>query len=180
MKSKQTFIKLSLIALTVLILGAFAWQIEDVSNFTGIQVKATALATATPLTELWRGNTGQALVIRNTSGTPQAWVNSDGATTINNLTAPTFVATAVSGGSLTIGGVAFSGPIRFGNLTFTDGVTVTHSLGTTPTSVIISPSWTSTSVTQTLFITNVGSSTFEVKITDGAITTTTAYWMAGK
>jgi hypothetical protein len=70
--------KILIFVLAAVVLAAFAWQIEGVTNFTGIQIKATALGTATPLLEIYNQGVGQSLVIRNSSGTPVFNVNANG------------------------------------------------------------------------------------------------------
>lgn len=85
-----------------------------------------------------------------------------------------------SGASFTIGGATQTGAVRSGSVTATDGLTVTHSLGTTPTAVVVSPSWTGTgaTITQTVYVSNVNASTFSLEFTNGAVTQTVLYWMA--
>lgn len=104
--TNKTF--LFLLSLTVLALLAWpvAAQIEDVSDFTGLKIKATALATATPLVEIYNQGNSQSLVVRDSGGTPEVVINANGAMTINSLNSPAMVATTVSGGGLTISGAA--------------------------------------------------------------------------
>jgi hypothetical protein len=84
-------------------------------------------------------------------------------------------------GTLTIDGVTESGPTLFGAQTAaTDGLTITHGLGTTPTVVFLQPAWSSAAVTQTIYPGNVGDTTFSIEFTTGAVTNTTVYWQVGK
>jgi hypothetical protein len=87
-----------------------------------------------------------------------------------------------SGATFSVDGTTASGITRYGSVSATDGLTVTHSLGTTPTSVIVSPSWTGdgSTITQTVYVSNVNSSTFSLEFTTGGVTNTTVYWMAGQ
>jgi hypothetical protein len=110
-------------------------QIEDVTNFTGVQAKATALGTATPLAEFWRqSNTGDTLLIRDARGTPRIRVApTSGAMTVDNLTLSTVVAPVV--------GYPTPGIICNRNTqTITDTATFTSTVTaiTTPSSVMCS------------------------------------------
>jgi len=86
-----------------------------------------------------------------------------------------------TGSTFSISGTTVSGPVRFGSqAAATDGITITHGLGTTPTSVVISPEWGDNTVTQTVYVSQVGASTFSIEFTNGAVTNTTIYWIAGR
>lgn len=84
-------------------------------------------------------------------------------------------------GTLTVDDVTISGPTLFGAQTAaTDGLTITHGLGTTPTVVFLQPVWSSAGVTQTLYPGNIGATTFSIEFSTGAVTNTTVYWQVGK
>jgi len=86
-----------------------------------------------------------------------------------------------TGSTFSISGTIASGPVRFGSQAAAiDGITITHGLGTTPTSVVISPVWGDNTVTQTVYVSQVGASTFSIEFTSGAVTNTTVYWVAGR
>jgi hypothetical protein len=105
MKTKLTLLALAL--LIILVLVGFA-QIEGVTNFTGVQIKATSLGTATPLLEIYNQGVGQSLVIRDSGGTPEFVVNANGGVTANSLTAAVIGASA-SGQKCVYGTQAISG-----------------------------------------------------------------------
>jgi len=90
----MTKIKILLFIIAIALLVAFAFQIEGVTNFTGIQIKATSLATATPLFEIYNQGVGQSLVIRDSGGTPEVYVNANGALNANSI--------ALADGNLTV------------------------------------------------------------------------------
>lgn len=89
-----------------------------------------------------------------------------------------------STGSLTLEGVAFSGPVVFGaESNVISGALIAHGLGTTPTAIILTPFYSTSSgeFTQTLSISATNATSFTVNISPGAVTTiTTVYWMAGR
>ena len=62
-------------------------QIQDVSDFTGIKIKATALTTATPLLEVYNQGSSQSVVVRDSAGTPVFTVDEDGGVTSANTLA---------------------------------------------------------------------------------------------
>ncbi len=72
---------------------------------------------------------------------------------------------------LAIGGVAFSGPMKYGtSATYTSGASITHGFSVTPTVCILSP----LEITATLTITSTGFSS------DTADHANPVYWMCGK
>jgi hypothetical protein len=82
--------------------------------------------------------------------------------------------------TLYLEGRQFSGPVRFGSATaLATPVTVTHGLGVTPTSIILTPYYNG-ALTQTAFITGSNSTSFTILLESGPVTTTTVYWMAGR
>jgi len=94
-KKSSLIVTVAWAALLFIALSAFALQIEDVTNFTGIQVKATALGTETPLAEFWRGSgSGDALIIRDSRGTPRIQVAATSGA-ISNLVVSTVVAPVI-------------------------------------------------------------------------------------
>jgi len=80
--------------LAALILVAFAYQIEGVTDFTGIQIKATSIGTSSPRLEIHNQGVSQSFVIRDSGGTPEFIVNSAGGVTANSLTAAVLGASA--------------------------------------------------------------------------------------
>lgn len=97
--------------------------------------------------------------------------------------APTFSAgVTLTDGALTLDGVAQSGPVTFGSASVISGGRIAHGLGTTPTSIIITPFQAAAdgTFTQTLSISATNATSFTVNISTGSVTTTVAYWMAGK
>lgn len=110
--------KILIFVLAALVLGAFAYQIEGVTTFTGIQIKATSIGTATPLLEIHNQGVGQSLVIRDSGGTPEFVVNANGGVTANTLTAPV------------IGASASGQKCVYGTQTISNTAAITHGLST--------------------------------------------------
>ena len=99
-----------------------------------------------------------------------------------NNTGSSYVDTSVITTSLSLGGIAFTGAMKYGRaLSVSDGSTIAHGLGATPTMCIVSPEHTST-FSQTLSIRLIGPTYITVSIGGiGAVTTLTAVdWMCGK
>lgn len=59
-------------------MAAFALQIEGVTNFTGVHVQATSMATATPLLMVENDGVSRSFEVRNSSATPVFSVDNDG------------------------------------------------------------------------------------------------------
>lgn len=125
----------------------------------------TAVGTATPAAVINNDGVSNLLEVRDSS-TPVFTVGQNGA--------------AVFSGTLALEGVAFSGPVVFGSVTATDGLTITHGLGTTPTMILLEPVWATDTITQEWYVSDTGSVTFALQISTGALTTTTVYWQAGR
>lgn len=152
------------------------------STLTSLNAGTTVLSqtlTVTGATTLNGGLTmdTDALTVADTSGNTQikGTLGVTGATTLNGNT--------TLGGTLSLEGVTFSGPVKFGSQTAaTSGITITHGLGTTPTSVIIIPSWAgaAATITQTAYVSNVNATTFAIEFTNGDLTQADVYWMAGR
>jgi hypothetical protein len=123
------------ILITALVVGGLAGlrmagaQIEDVTNFTGLQIKATNLGTATPLAEFWRNSTtGQSLVVRDGRGTPRVMVEAtsgaitlDGPVTQSGAVSQSGLQT-LTGGAVISPNLVVQGPLAKG--TATPGVTI--------------------------------------------------------
>lgn len=79
--------------------------------------------------------------------------------------------------TLTLESIAFSGPVTFGAaITQTDGSTIAHGLGTTPTVAILTPY---TAVTATVYVKAADTVSITVGLI-GAVGTADVYWLAGK
>lgn len=86
------------------------------------------------------------------------------------------------GGTLNLENVAFSGPVRFGSTnTVIDNTLIAHGLGTTPTSIILTPLVAGGALTQVVSLSATNATSFTVAVQDtGVATITTLYWMVGK
>ena len=89
---------------------------------------------------------------------------------------------AVSGGSLTVGGVAQSGAIKYGTQSgVISGTTIAHGIGTTPTVFVVqNDGIRAATFTQTLYHGACGVTSCTVYFTQGSITNTVIDWFAGK
>lgn len=88
---------------------------------------------------------------------------------------------ALSTASLSVGGYTQSGAVRFGSASVVSGTTVAHGFGVTPTSFIVQNAVIQSDVfTQALYSGGCNTTSCTIYFTQGAITTTTANWMAGK
>ena len=89
---------------------------------------------------------------------------------------------AVSGGSLTVGGVAQSGAIKYGTQSgVISGTTIAHGIGTTPTVFIVqNDGIRAATFTQTLYHGGCDVTSCTVYFTQGSITNTVIDWFAGK
>ena len=84
--------------------------------------------------------------------------------------------------TLKIASVAFTGAIKYGRtLAVTDGMTITHGMGATPSSCTITPEYTGT-FTQSVYTGSFDSTLITVSLKGtGAVTTLTAVdWFCGK
>lgn len=148
--------KFLLLALALLVLVAFTPVLQNYTPFANIRVQHDSQL-----------NTMTVSGAANFDGA----VDFDGAVVGGSLT----------GDTLTLEGVVQSGPVVFGSqAAATDGITITHGLGTTPTMVVLSPAWASDEVTQTLYVSSLSATVFAVEITTGTVTNTTVYWIAGR
>ena len=123
-------------------------------------------------------NTDDLVLIQDSAGANLVQVGYDGAvSTAAGVVADTVAATS----TLTLESVAFSGPITFGaEANATDGVTIAHGLGTTPTVVSVTPYY-ATALTQTVWVSAADDTSFTLEIEPGSVTTlTNVYWFAGK
>ena len=89
---------------------------------------------------------------------------------------------AVSGGSLTVGGVAQSGAIKYGTQSgVISGTTIAHGIGTTPTVFVVqNDGIRAATFTQTLYHGGCDVTSCTVYFTQGSITNTVIDWFAGK
>lgn len=83
------------------------------------------------------------------------------------------------GGTLTVDGIAIT-PFVVGSDVITTVTTIDHSLGVVPGSVLVTPLWAGTNITQTVFVTNATASTFDVYLTDGEQTGAAVNWLAAE
>lgn len=72
-------------------------QLEGVTHRAGMQLKQSTFGTATPQFEIYNQGSGQSMVIRDSNGTPEVYVDADGGMTINDLT-------STSGGNVDLNG----------------------------------------------------------------------------
>ena len=87
---------------------------------------------------------------------------------------------AAFGSTITLEGVAFSGPLRFGSATVGEGVTeIAHGLGVTPTMMVLTPLYNGT-LTQTVYVTSSNTISMYALLSPGSVTQTTVYWAAGR
>lgn len=101
--------------------------------------------------------------------------------TLNVVGAVTVTNDIVVTGMLTLEGLAFSGPVVFGNASgVVSGTTIAHGLGTTPTAAALAPSYLG-AFTNTIYVlaTDATSITVALGYSEG-VTTTDVYWFAGK
>jgi hypothetical protein len=75
--------------------GQATAQLEGVTNLNGVHLSQSSFGTATPQLLIQNQGSGRSFEIRDTGGTPEAYVNADGSMTINALTV-----TSISGGSV--------------------------------------------------------------------------------
>ena len=61
-------------------------QLEGVSNANGIHLSQSTFGTATPQFEISNGGSNQSVVIRDSGGTPEVYIDADGGMTVNDLT----------------------------------------------------------------------------------------------
>ena len=89
---------------------------------------------------------------------------------------------AVSGGSLTVGGVAQSGAIKYGTQSgVISGTTIAHGIGTTPTVFTVqNDGIQAANFTQTLYHGACNVTSCTIYFTQGSITNTVIDWFAGK
>ena len=80
---------------------------------------------------------------------------------------------------ITLDGVAIV-PFVAGDDAITTTTTIAHTLGTTPTAVLITPQWNSAAITQTTFVTNVTASSFDAYLTTGSETGVSIFWQVIK
>jgi hypothetical protein len=93
------------------------------------------------------------------------------------------VTDALSAASLTVGGYAQSGSVRFGTASnVISGTTIAHGFATTPTVFIVQNAVIQAATyTQTIYAYGCGTVSCTVGLTQGSVVTiTTANWMAGK
>jgi hypothetical protein len=86
---------------------------------------------------------------------------------------------AIIGGDLTLDGVTLT-PFVVGEDAITTTTTIAHTLGTTPTAVLITPQWGAATITQTVFVTNVTASSFDAYLTTGSETGANIFWQAAE
>lgn len=79
-----------ILAIAILLLAAFAFQLEGVSNFSGIHLSQSTFGTATPQLMVNNGGTNRAFEVQD-SGTAIMYINDGGAAA---FAAPTAIATA--------------------------------------------------------------------------------------
>ena len=89
---------------------------------------------------------------------------------------------AVTGGSLTVGGVAQTGAIKYGTQSAViSGTTIAHGVGTTPTVFMVEVDGIQVAaLTQTLYHGGCNVTSCTVYLTQGSVTTFTVDWLAGK
>lgn len=85
------------------------------------------------------------------------------------------------GAILTYEDVTVSGPVRFGTASnVVTGTTIAHGIGTTPTSVILTPQYNG-ALTQSLYVMSTDATNITVGLESGSVVTvTTVNWLAGK
>lgn len=81
MKKLQQFSLPIIMSAIFLVLAAFAFQFEGVTNFDGVHLQATSFATATPLFMVNNNGGSRSVEVRNANSTPVWSVDTDG--TIN-------------------------------------------------------------------------------------------------
>ena len=113
---------------------------------------------------------------------------SGGLTLANALTVTTGGISVTAGGASIVGGLtltntAFSGAVRFGSVSaVVSGTTITHGLGGTPTSVMLTPVITNGVVlSQTVYVISADATSIVIGMQiSGADALATVYWMAGR
>jgi hypothetical protein len=136
-------------------------------------------------TPCWREQGGAKWVAGVLAGDGCEWEMQSGSTldvqagvTESHANDVTFSGVITLSGTVVEDGVASTGPVIFGSqINATDGTTVTHGLGTTPTIVLVTP--VTASLTGTVFVEAVNSTVFTIGV-ESADTGLRVDWLVGK